>query len=509
MNALKVLMVEDDPLFTSQVSYLLQENGIDDFVIKHNSKDAIEIVQNNTFDLILMDINLNDEIDGIDLAQSISKDHNTPIIFISGLTDSSTLKRFHSDYYYCFLKKPLVESDLISKINEIRVFKKIQNECPVNIPSVNEKLNSCMFNSFRNVLTEQETSRAILNATTELTFLINAKGIILDYNKAFARRFPENGKKLRGSNIFDIMPPDLRDERKKRFELGLKQKKPVRFKDQNGDVVFDNHAYPIFDENGDVEKIAIFSKDISEIENQKIENKRLIIELHESEKMSTIGLLSSSIAHEMNNSLTQLFNKLYILQKGMPNDKKHFDLWDQTVQMKQLLLKLSNLSQNVLNYANTKHELNDKVDLHFILVYVISYFKTVKNKDIKFELELADNIPMIDGDTVGIEIVIKNIISNAIKSMNENGTILIQTILSDDQQVHIVIKDNGHGISKEDIQKVFEPFFTTRRKTGGTGLGLLLCKKIVDNHQGSIEIKSQLQQGTEISIKLPIEVDHG
>jgi PAS domain S-box-containing protein len=394
--------------------------------------------------------------------------------------------------------------DLINKIKEAKLFQTLRNKCPMGVTFNNNNINYCMSKLIKQNMEEHENTRAILNATTELLFLIDFEGMIIEYNSAFAERFSKFGKNLKGKKMQDLLPKEVAEKRMKSFQRCIKERNVIRFTDKNGNFTFDNQAYPIFNENHELQRIAVYAKNITKEQEEKVKNEILSNQLAESERMASIGLISSTIAHEINNSLSQLFNKLYFFQQGLSNDKKNYLIWEETVQMKQILLNLSNLSQNILNYSQPKCNLSEKVNLCFIIVYVVSFFKNLQTQNIDYDLQLSDNVPMIEGDSMGLEIVLKNLISNAVKSIQDSGKIVITLQEYPEDKVLIKIEDNGSGIPKEIIEKIYDPFYTTKREKGGTGLGLLLCKKIVNDHGGSITINSQVNQGTEVQIILPI-----
>jgi PAS domain S-box-containing protein len=508
MDKMKILMIEDDAVFSYDLLSLLNQHGLNNVEHKRSGEEALSCIDNNFFDLVLMDIKLDGKIDGIKTAKEILQRIHIPIIFISAYSDQKTLAKLGTDYY-CFIRKPIVEEDLVNKIREAKLYQTLRKQCPLEVPFKNSNINYCMSKMIKENMNEHENTRAILNATTELLFLVDSNWTIIEYNRAFAERFSKFGKLLKGKNVLDMLPKPVADERLKFFQNCILEKKEIRFVDKNGDKYFDTHFYPIYNANNELDRIAVYAKDITEEQERKIYNEKLCAQLAESERMASIGLLSSTIAHEMNNSLNQLFNKLYLLQRGLSNDKENSPNWNETVQMKQILLNLSNLSQNILNYSQPKRSLDEKVDLRFIIVYVISFYKNIQTQDIQYDLRLSDTASMIDGDSMGLEIMLKNLISNAVKAMRGAGKIVITLQESKEDNVLLKIEDNGSGIPQSIIEKIFDPFYTTNREKGGNGLGLLLCKKIINDHGGTIAITSKVNEGTEVQITLPVYASAG
>ena len=166
------------------------------------------------------------------------------------------------------------------------------------------------------------------------------------------------------------------------------------------------------------------------------------------------------------------------------------------------LLQLSNIDYNKTNWKRTE------ISISNMLKDIISRLALlIKEKAHKIELNIEENLPNIVADKDGIEQVILNIISNAIKYTEDNGEINISASTKDDDLV-LRVKDNGIGIPKDDQERIFERFYRVEkgrsREMGGTGLGLSIAREIIDAHGGQIHIDSVFGQGTEITIILPL-----
>ncbi len=166
------------------------------------------------------------------------------------------------------------------------------------------------------------------------------------------------------------------------------------------------------------------------------------------------------------------------------------------------LLQLSNIDYNKTNWKRTE------ISIEKMVKDIVSKLDLlIKEKEHIVELNIEDNLPNIIADKDGMEQVILNIISNAIKYTDNRGTIQIRAYTADSKLV-LRVKDNGIGIPAEDQHRIFERFYRVEkgrsREMGGTGLGLSIAKEIIDAHKGNIEIESLFDQGTEIIITLPL-----
>ncbi|MEJ8553474.1 sensor histidine kinase [Tepidibacter sp. Z1-5] len=145
----------------------------------------------------------------------------------------------------------------------------------------------------------------------------------------------------------------------------------------------------------------------------------------------------------------------------------------------------------------------ETIDINKLVISIYNYFKKrFKKENIKVILDIDKNPYYIKGDINRLKQVFINIIDNSIKFLNENKVIFIKTKCSD-KFIVIDIQDNGMGISKEDLDKVTDKFYKGNSKQAGSGIGLAICKEIVDMHKGELSIDSIEKEGTKVSIKIP------
>ncbi|MEW6086859.1 MAG: ATP-binding protein, partial [bacterium] len=163
--------------------------------------------------------------------------------------------------------------------------------------------------------------------------------------------------------------------------------------------------------------------------------------------------------------------------------------------------KLSNLIANTLSFSRSPALFKSEQQINTLITKTVSSLKyTLSKKEIKLEVNLAEDLPMIIADGSKVEQVFSNILVNAIDAVENNGKIKIRSSF-DGNNIAIKFIDNGKGISPEIEKNIFEPFFTT--KIDGTGVGLTLSKKIVEMHGGVIKVSSSKEDGTCFEIVLP------
>ncbi len=246
------------------------------------------------------------------------------------------------------------------------------------------------------------------------------------------------------------------------------------------------------DSNGKLCGYVFIAKDMTE-------RKKLEYQIFQAEKLAALGQLSAGMAHEINNPLFVISGRLEMLnQEGFSQKVKNdFALISaQTDRIRKLvdrILKFSRKSTRELQAIN----INEAIELVLPLVHY-NKLPTVK---VDIEKNFAENMPEIKGDLHQLQEVFLNILLNAYQSMPNGGAIKITTSNFKNLYAQIQISDTGIGIPAHHLKDIFMPFFST--KNDGTGLGLSICHNIIKNHNGSIELDSQVNKGTTFTIKLP------
>ena len=217
------------------------------------------------------------------------------------------------------------------------------------------------------------------------------------------------------------------------------------------------------------------------------------------QKLATVGQVSASIAHELRNPLATMQNSTYylsmVLKDADDKVKKHLTLIHDTV------LLSNNIISSLLGLTRARSLSLVKSDVNRVVKDVLKDIKTVEG--ITINTQLDENLPTIPLDSMHILGAFGNIISNSVQAMPEGGSLDIKTEMKGDF-VGVEFHDTGVGISKENIQKIYEPLFTTKAK--GIGLGLTLVKTIIDEHNGSISVESEIGKGTTFTLKLPNKI---
>jgi two-component system NtrC family sensor kinase len=228
-------------------------------------------------------------------------------------------------------------------------------------------------------------------------------------------------------------------------------------------------------------------------------NRELEASLAQQGKMASLGILSSGVAHEINNPLGVILGYAgYLENKLPPEDPNHHFIHE----IKRESKRCKKIVQDLLNYARTPKPEFAEIDLNQLLDQIVSFAANHTDlHDVQIVKNFSDELPVMSLDGDQIRQVAINLILNAGAAMVDGGQLTVSTSLEETDAV-VTFTDTGSGIDEADLARIFEPFYTTKER--GTGLGLAITKQIIEQHQGSIQMTSRLNQGTTVTIRLPL-----
>ncbi|RNB62414.1 PAS domain-containing sensor histidine kinase [Brevibacillus borstelensis] len=292
---------------------------------------------------------------------------------------------------------------------------------------------------------------------------------------------------------FELVHPDDLEMVRKAFRNIQTQNEMItleyRFKHKLGHWVhLETRTKPIVDESGRLLGALMVTRDISE-------NKRAEELLRQSDKLSVIGKLAAGIAHEIRNPLTALRGFIQLMQ-STAEDKRYGEI------MLAEMDRINGIVSELLMLAKPQAVKYQARDIRDIIRNVLSLLdsQAILN-DIQIHTHFDKELPLISCEDNQLKQVLINLCKNAIESMPEGGDLHVEAKSLSDGTVKVRIRDTGYGIESARIPKLGEPFFTT--KENGTGLGLMVSYKIIEEHGGSIKIHSEPMQGTMVEVILP------
>lgn len=227
-------------------------------------------------------------------------------------------------------------------------------------------------------------------------------------------------------------------------------------------------------------------------------------QLIQSEKLASIGRLSSGLAHEINNPIGIILGFTQVLVKKVGADSP---LAKPLQSIERESLRCKDIVQNLLDFSRRSTPVLKPVDVNQVLETTCELvYHQVSGGDTRLVKDYAPDLPQIMGDPNQLQQVFTNIVLNGYQSMPDGGELHIVTRKAG-AEVEILISDTGQGIAPENLNHVFDPFFTTKEVGQGTGLGLSVSYGIVQSHGGTIEVESEIGAGSTFIIKLPVSGD--
>jgi len=335
--------------------------------------------------------------------------------------------------------------------------------------------------------------------TNEAFVTIDKNHRVLFFNKAAEKVFGYGREEIIGHDLNVIMSPACSRNHREAVARYVKTRIPGRIGHVT-DIVASR-------KNGETFPASI-SFSVTEVEEQLFftgivrdltKTKELQEQVMQSERLAALGQMVAEITHEIKNPLMMIGGFAQQLMRETDDEKNLKKLNIITEEIRRLERLLADLKE----FYQVRTIVSEPVDIRELLEKVFSLVKEeCERHKIQTEAQLDEGALTVSGDRGRLEQVFLNLVKNSIEAMESGGKILIQSRLSGDQ-VEIMVTDEGCGISEQDKDKVFSPFFTTKKH--GTGLGLCISKRIIEDHGGSsFFLKSEEGKGTTFKIRLPL-----
>lgn len=349
--------------------------------------------------------------------------------------------------------------------------------------------------------------QAIFDSVNDGVIVFDHSGAIQHFNHICSQFFtPEV---LSGGGCRDVFHPDtavlpltcpvelaLQGERVETSMVSVRESHDTRY--------IDITANPIKDEFGEKTRALVFLRDVTQ---KRVHEMRLI----QSEKMSSIGVLATGIAHEINNPLTSVAGYAEALlrrfrdEPSMSTDSRLNDFPKYLEVIVREAHHCKGIIGSLLNFGRKSDGMIGTVNLNTLLLEIIELLRHQLNyAEMKVIADLKEHIPAILGDSSGLRQVFMNLMINACHAIKNGGLVEVSTSYSEhDRVIHVQIRDTGCGITHDVIDRIWDPFFTTKEVGEGVGLGLALTYNIVKRHGGEIKVESHVGSGSTFTVLLP------
>lgn len=345
----------------------------------------------------------------------------------------------------------------------------------------------------------EEKYRESINLANDAIFTIDANSAsIVDSNKKAEGITGYSRHELSKKKIWEIVPEYDRDRAKQLWmtinKTGSGMLDNIDCQHIDGRLTPTSISASVI-EHGKKKTIQWICRDITE-------RKRMELQLIQAERLAAVGELAAGVAHEVNNPLGGLQNFVKMMKKEPGNTSQNLEfleLMSEGLKRIEVIIKQLMAFSRPYSTHMSNHSLNEIVESSLRFVD-----HRIKEQSIRLEKVLSPELPEIYGDADNISQVIINIIVNALDSMSSGGNLIIKTGYCNHQpsNIQVTITDSGAGIREEILNKIFNPFFTTKEK--GSGLGLAISKRIMDDHNGNILVESKVGEGTTFFVCLPV-----
>lgn len=274
---------------------------------------------------------------------------------------------------------------------------------------------------------------------------------------------------------------------------------------------------PEFDGAGQIVSLLSVTRDITEQRETEESLRRTQVQLEQSQRFESIGRLAGGVAHDFNNILTAIDGYLYLAKASVTPDSR---IGQYVKNIEAATARAGRLTHQLLLFGKRVPTELSAVDMNGIVSEMVKLLSRLIPENIDLSLKLTEKRTVVEGDAGKIEQIIMNLVINARDAVAEEGTITIETgrlvgrgtpaenssgTVGD--VVYLTVRDTGAGMDSETKSSMFDPFYTTKGKDRGTGLGLSVVYGIVEEHKGKIEVESEPGQGTAIHILIPAAHD--
>jgi PAS domain S-box-containing protein len=503
MSKTSILIVEDEYILARDLQLILRRAGYEVPCTAACGEDAIFSAEKFRPDLVLMDIKLQGSRDGISVADEIYRRFGIPVIYLTSYGDETVLNRAKATGPIGYILKPYEKKDLLTTID----IALSQHQTAVQ--------------KNRAALLAKETRfRSLLESVNWGMAVLNRDGCVLDTNQMFHTILGYSSPELRQRSLADIVH---RDDLPRENEMirTLLEGKTERYSIEQrnyckaGEIIWVRSTVCTFPgADGDPRDLVL--RMLEDITEERALKERLIT----AQRMETIDSLTRGLAHNLNNLLTPLTAGLQLLRSNFPQERSErllhtMDLMDSSLKRSAYILR------QLLNFGGGLEKNYVVIDPVQILREVATLAAEFFPGTIAIKLQILSGLWRILGNADQIHQSLLNLCVNARDAMPAGGTVTLaaKNVRLDasaaraiaggkpGSYVLVSVLDSGSGISPEVKEKLFQPFFTTKPRGSGTGLGLATTLGIVKNHGGFIDLTSNVGEGTEFRVYLPAHLE--
>lgn len=529
----KILIVDDKEENLYALEKILRETGAE--IIKAgNGNDALRASLNHDLALAILDVQM-PEMDGYELAQYFRGEEKTkdmPIIFLSAAySDEHHVFKGYESGAVDFITKPYNPGIFLSKVNiflhrerllqehkrvEEELFRhrehlenqvrertiELEERAALLLEEINERKRTEEINQLLASIVESSDD-AIIGKTLD--------GIIVSWNRGAQKIYGYTNSEIIGKPISTIAPCEYQDEweqllKKVKAGKSIEHYETQRQRNDGKIIHVALTISPIRNISGELIGASTIARDITE--HKQLEN-----QIQQLQKMEALGRFAGGIAHDLNNILYPIIiDTELLLEESAPNTNLHQAL----NKILTAAYRQRDLIRQILSFSRRSEQKLNPIKVTPVLKETIDLIKSSLPGTIKIEKHVDVYSDKILGDSTQIQQVIMNLFRNAADALkSQTGTIKVSlsNTYIEPMQTHpelkagrflkLIVKDTGHGMTKEVMDQIFEPFYTSKELGKGSGMGLAVVHGIIKNHGGTITVESEPGKGSEFTVILP------
>jgi PAS domain S-box-containing protein len=505
MGKAKVMVVEDNRVVAEDIKNNLVEMGYSVSAIATSGLKALEAADRETPDVAIMDIRLGSGMDGIETAAKLRERHQIPIIYLTAHADEDTVSKAEVTEPYACLVKPFDVEELQSAV-EIAVYK---DQMERKVRESKERLLLVMESAGEGLWEWDVEAESMQCDDLCFQLLGYEPGDVLDnHHKWWAQHIHQDDSAEVQKVLDNLMTGSDGHLASVDFRMARK----------DGEHVWINLRAKIVRRglDGKPKTVIGILRDINDRKTSEAEKRQLENKLRQSQKMEAIGTLAGGIAHDFNNVLASVIGNTELALDDIDKDSViYYNLNEILVAG----LRAKDLARQILVFSRHADTKQKPTNMNDIVGDAIKLIRATIPSSIEIQSKLSIEPMVVFANPSQIHQIIVNLCTNSFHAMeNDGGIMWIElkkvslaehinfgyTAIPPGNYARMTIGDNGHGIALEDLDKIFDPYFTTKDQEKGTGLGLSIVNGIVASHRGYITVDSKLDIGTSFNIYFPV-----
>ncbi|MBC2705166.1 response regulator [Desulfobacula sp.] len=503
MSVNKILIVDDEEIIVKVLSMSLRTDGYET-IAAHSGEQGLEVFKSESPDIVVTDIKM-PGMDGLELLKKIKEiDPEKEVIIVTGHGDiDSTITALQygaSD----FINKPVRDEALAIALDRA----KTKIDIRAKLKEYTENLEFKVAEATEEIRRKSNFQRLLIRSSNDAIVAFNHDWKVVVYNPEAATMFGEAAKDVRSKmTIDDLYTPQIaqifKNQAKEEKQQNTLPWRENIIKTKDGRQIPVRYTSNVLYEKGEFVGTVNFFHNLTEI-------KRLEKELVQSERLAAVGQTVSGLAHYVKNILIGLQGGSYVVDVGIAkNNTEKFKTGWKTI--KRNIKRVGDLTQDLLTYSKQREPEFEVCLPNDIVEDVIELVTDVAgSNDVLISKEYDNSIGEVMADSQTIHRSLLNLINNAIdaciedEDISKNHKIKVKTYVGKDNYFCFEVKDNGCGMDKDIQKQLFDPMFSSKGGKG-TGLGLLVTSKLIEEHNGVIETKTSPGEGSTFTIKLPYE----